>query len=81
MSAIHEPPLYNELLDLLAETADSHRVLAFRLSEERQAQLDELLEKNRQGTLTDAEAAELAAFERFEHIVRMLKARLLRKRS
>jgi hypothetical protein len=81
MSAIHEPPLYDELLDLLADSADSERVLTFRLSDERQAQLDKLLEKNRQGTLTDAEAAELAAFERFEHVVRMLKARLLQRRS
>jgi hypothetical protein len=79
MTATHELPIYTELLDLLAESADAQRVLAFRLSDPRQARLDELLDKNREGTLTESEAAELAAFEHFEHVVRLLKARLLRK--
>jgi hypothetical protein len=81
MGAIHEPPIYSELVDLLAESPDPKRVLAFRLSDERQRRLDDLLEKNREGTLTDTEAEELAAFERFEHVVRLLKARLLRTSS
>ena len=79
MAATHEPAVYSELLDLLAESADPQRVPAFRLSDQRQARLDELLDKNREGTLKDSEAAELEAFERFEHLVRLLKARLLRK--
>jgi hypothetical protein len=52
MSAIDYPAVYDDLLDLLAESADARRVLAFRLSQEKQARLDELLEKNREGTLT-----------------------------
>jgi hypothetical protein len=40
-----------------------------------------LLEKNREGTLTNDEAAELDAYERFEHIVRLLKARVLQKQG
>jgi hypothetical protein len=39
----------------------------------KQARLDERLEKNREGTVTDDEAAELDAYERFEHVVRLLK--------
>jgi hypothetical protein len=81
MSAIDHPAIYDDLLDLLVESADAQRVLAFRLSADRQAQLDELLEKNRQGTLTNNEAAELDAYERFEHIVRLLKARVLQKQA
>lgn len=69
------------LVDLLAESADAQRVLAFRLSDKKQAQLDELLEKNREGALTDEESAELDAYERFEHVVRLLKARVLQKRG
>jgi hypothetical protein len=80
MSAIDHPAVYDDLIDLLAESADPQRVLAFRLSDEKQARLDELLEKNRGGTLTD-EAAELDAYQRFEHVVRLLKARVLRKRG
>lgn len=51
------PTVYDDLLDLLAESADAQRLLAFRLSDEKQARLDKLLEKNREGTLTDDEAA------------------------
>lgn len=81
MSTIDHPVVYDDLLDLLAESADAKRVLAFRLSDAEQARLDELLEKNRQGMLTDAEVAELDVYERFEHLVRLLKARMLQKRG
>ncbi len=81
MSAIDHPAVYAELLDLLAESANAERVLAFRLSTEGQARLDQLLENNRAGTLTNDEAAELDAYERFEHIVRLLKARVLQKQG
>ena len=77
MSAIDHPAVYDDLLDLLAESADAQRVLAFRLSDEKQARLDDLLERNREGTVTDDEAAELDAYARFEHVVRALKARVL----
>jgi len=69
------------LLDLLADGADVQRVLAFRLSSFQQERLDILLEKNREGTLTAEETAELDAFERFEHLVRLLKARVLQKQG
>ena len=59
--------------------AEVERVLAFRLSPVKQARLDALLDKNREGTLTAEEAAELDAYERFEHLVRLLKARVLQK--
>jgi hypothetical protein len=81
MSAIDYPAVYDDLLDLLAENADVQRVLAFRLSDEKQARLDKLLDKNREGTLTSEESAELDAYERFEHLVRLLKARLLQKQG
>jgi hypothetical protein len=81
MAAIDHPAVYDDLLDLLAESADAQRVLAFRLSDETQARLDDLLEKNRDGTLTDDESAELDVYERFEHVVRLLKARVLQKRG
>ena len=81
MSIINHPAVYDDLLDLLAESANAQRVLAFRLSDEKQARLDELLERNREGTLTDDESAELDAYERFEHVVRLLKARVRQKRG
>ena len=80
MSVTAHPAVYEDLLDLLAESADADRVLAFRLSPEKQARLDDLLERNREGVLTDEQSAELDDFERFEHVVRLLKARLLQRR-
>ncbi len=64
---------------MLAESADVDRVLAFRLSGKKQARLVDLLEKNREGALTDEESSELDTYEQFEHLVRLLKARLLQK--
>ena len=73
--------IYDELIDVLAESADPQRIGAFHLSEPRQARLDDLLEKNRIGALTEEEKSELDGFERFEHVVRMLKARALQKQK
>ena len=42
---------------------------------------DELLDKNRTGTLTDEESSELDVYERFEHLVRLLKAHVLQKQG
>ncbi len=69
------------LLDILTESANAERLLAFRLSDPLQRRLDTLLEKNREGTLTDEETAELDTYERFEHLVRLLKARVLQQQA
>lgn len=81
MSVTDSAAVYDELLDLLAQSADQSRMLAFRLSSEKQRRLDDLLDKNREGTLSADELAELEAFEGFEHVVRMLKARVLQKQN
>ena len=78
---MNQTAVYDDLVDLLAETADADRLLAFRLSAAKQARLDDLLERHRQGSLTADESAELDAYERFEHVVRLLKARLLGSRD
>lgn len=79
MATTDDAAVYDELLDLLAEGANADRVLAFRLSDAKQDRLDTLLDKNREGTLTAAETTELDAYERFEHVVRLLKIRVLQK--
>jgi len=81
METLDTHAMYDELLDLLADGADVQRVLAFRLSSSQQERLDMLLEKHREGTLTAEETAELDTFERFEHLVRLLKARVLQKQD
>ena len=79
MDAIDQTAVYDDLLDLLSGGEEAERLLAFRLSHAKQARLDGLLEKNRAGTLTDEESAELDDFEQFEHLVRLSKARTLRQ--
>ena len=81
MSSTQESAVYDELVDLLADSADAVRLSSFRMSKEKQSRLDALLEKNRQGVLTEDESAELDAFEHFEHLVRLLKARTLKKQG
>ena len=81
MSTVDYPPVYDDLVDLLAKSAKAEELLAFKLSSEKQRRLDDLLAKNRQGTLTPAESAELDAYEQFEHVVRQLKARVRGKQQ
>ncbi len=80
MAIAEHAVLYDDLLDALTETADRERILSCRLSPEKQARLDRLLERNREGTLTEVESAELDDFEHFEHLARLVKARALRPR-
>ena len=79
--ATAESPIYDDLLDLFVASADLDLLQSFRLSPQRQAQLDDLLQKNRDGSLTPDERGELAEFERLEHLGRMLKTRLRQKRK
>lgn len=73
--------LYDELLDLFTDSASHERLCNFRLSDQKQARLDVLLDRNRDQILTDAERMELEEFERLEHLGRMLKAHLRQKPS
>lgn len=75
MATADQPLLYDDLLQLFATSANKDLLLNFRLPPEKQAKLDLLLQRNRDGSLTDEEEAELDEFERLEHLGRLLKAR------
>lgn len=77
MGTIEQGSVYDTLIDLLVQGGNRQEILKFRLGSEPQSRLDELLEKNRSGTITPEEASELETFEHFEHVVRLLKARVL----
>ncbi len=81
MSTVEYPPVYDDLVELLAKSAKAEDVLSFTLSGEKQRRVDDLLSKNRSGKLTPQESAELDAFEHFEHVVRLLKARVREKQQ
>ncbi|MDB2685739.1 hypothetical protein N9Y42_00830 [Mariniblastus sp.] len=81
MSSIDCSPAFDSLLELLASNADPDQVLGFRLPENSQRRLDELLAKNRANTLTDADRSELQSFEQLEHVVRLLKAKMYGRKN
>jgi hypothetical protein len=79
MSTVDQLPIYDELVELLANSASAEEVISFQLSDDKQQRLDALLSKNRDGALSPQESAELDAFEQLEHVVRLLKARVREK--
>ena len=78
MGSTNIVPVYDGLIDVLAGNVDRDAILHFRIPQSSQERLDELLEKNREGILSTTETAELETFEQFEHVIRLLKARLLK---
>ncbi len=67
-------PVYQEMLDFLAARPTSEQILAFKISPAAQERLDDLLDKNQEEGLTEAEAAELDVFELVHHSLIRLKA-------
>ena len=74
-----QPAAYDEMVDLFADPAVAERILNFHPSPAMQARIEELLEKNRQGSLSSEEQVELDEVERLEHFMRLIKARIRQK--
>jgi len=68
-------PVFEEMIDFLASGPTPRQPVAFKASPSTQARLDELLDKNREEGLTDAESAELDAFSQVNHVMLLIKAR------
>lgn len=66
--------IYDEIAELLANMNPA-KVVQFHASKEAQQRLEELLEKNKEGMLTEDEKIEIERFMAVEHIVRLAKAR------
>ena len=69
------PPVYIEVLDFLINSPTPEEIAAFKVSPQAQNRLRFLLDKNREETLTETEAAELNVYEQIEHLMTLLKAR------
>lgn len=72
--------IFEELADLLAGM-NPDKVLAFHTSAKAQQRLEELLWKNKESGLNEAEKHEVEQFMLVEHIVSLAKARALKKIS
>ncbi len=77
MGTIEQGTVYDTLVDLLVQGGNRQEILKFRLDSVAQSRLDQLLEKNRNGAISLEEISELETFEQFEHVVRLLKAKVL----
>ncbi|MEQ8385841.1 MAG: hypothetical protein RH949_26135 [Coleofasciculus sp. A1-SPW-01] len=69
------PIAYTEVLDFLIARPTPQEITTFKVSAEAQERLRTLLDKNREGTLTEAEATELDLYEQLEHLMILLKAK------
>ncbi len=69
------PIAYQEVLDFLIKRPTPSEIATFKASPQAQARLRFLLDKSREATLTEAEAAELDVYEQLEHLMILLKAR------
>jgi plasmid stability protein len=66
---------YNEVIEFLGRGATTQEIVDFRLSAAAQARGQALLEKNRQGTLSPAEEAELNLYIELENLMALIKIR------
>ena len=78
-SSMRTDSVYNEFLDFLLTAPAPQEIMDFKVSAATQSRLGELLEKNREDGLTDAEQGELDAYEQVEYVVTLLKAKAHRQ--
>lgn len=75
MASVTSTSIQEEVLTFLLSSPTPQQIIAFRASEAAQERLRDLLEANRQGTLSDAERAELDEASQMNHFVMRLKAK------
>jgi hypothetical protein len=68
-----QSPIYAEVYRFLISAPSPEAIIGFRASEAIQARVRELLEANREGTLTEEARIELDEFQHINHFVSMLK--------
>jgi hypothetical protein len=61
--------------DFLGSAPTLQELAAYRLPDNLQARAHGLLEKNREGSLSDSERAEMGEFRQIDHILTMIKAK------
>src|SRR5258708_3245802 len=66
--------IYQEITDFLASCPTPEQIADFKISDQAQERLEELLDKIREGELTPAETAELDQYLQYSHTMVLLKA-------
>lgn len=68
-------PAYLEIIDFIAAGTTPRAVIKFRPSPEAQRKVEELIAREKEGSLSPGEKQELDHFMELEHILRMAKAK------
>jgi hypothetical protein len=68
-------PAYLEIIDFIAAGTTPEAVVNYRPSDDAQRRIAELIELEREGSLSPLDKAELDHFVELEHILRMAKAK------
>ncbi len=67
--------VFDEVIDFITSVPPPEKILAYKPSPTMQKRLDDLLEKKMEGTLTEAEQAEIDQCLLIEHLMRLAKAK------
>ncbi len=77
--AIAQLQAYEEFVEFITSSPSLEQIANFRLSDEAENHISQLLDANQNRRLSQAEAAELDEYLRLEHIMRKAKIRAIEK--
>lgn len=75
MASLPRLDLLEEIMDFLASGPSSEEIIAYKISDEQQRHVADLLERNQQGLLSEAERIEMEEIGRFNRFMIALKAK------
>jgi len=70
-----QPDIYQEILDFLVSSPKPEQILDFKVSEQSQSRLQQLLEKNRNLVLSPHDRSELDLYQQLDFLMGLLKAK------
>jgi len=73
-----QPSITEEVLNFLVSTPTPDQIVAFRASDAAQERLRTLLDKNRDGALTQEERVELDEMSRVDHFFSLIKIKAMK---
>jgi hypothetical protein len=68
--------VYDVITDFLATQPSPEEIIAYRLPDDLQARVHELLDKNGEGELSPEEEKEMHTFAQIDHMMTLLKAKM-----
>lgn len=76
MAVAPEQTVSDVMTDFLGSAPALEEIAAYRLPTEYQQRAHELLDRNRNGTLSEAERTEMEEFRQIDHLLTLIKAKV-----